>query len=135
MKRIDPDFCYLCLEVIPEGTKHRPSKHQRMPSREAIEKALESLSTSEQRMQDDYCRAHKLPIEKQRNKGIDYFHSSVGWIEFTTKGTVDEKDLSTYPNQAKPYRYIIVFADGIAPSSDLVNLLNRLSIPFEIFKS
>ncbi len=88
---------------------------------------------SEQEFQDQYCCAHGLPKRNQASKGIDYYDPLSGFIEFTTSGKIDSKDISSYRQQAGTEPYKIVFVDGVPPNQTLAEALVTLDIAWEVF--
>jgi len=91
------------------------------------------LPSSEQEFQDLYCSARGLPKRPQASKGIDYHDPLCGFIEFTTDGKVDSKDISTYTQQAGAEPYKIIFVDGVPPNQTLAEALVKLGIDWELF--
>lgn len=87
----------------------------------------------EQSFQDSYCVANGLPIRPQARRGIDYYDQLCGFIEFTTGGKVENKDISSYVQQANGESYKIVFVDGVPPNRELAEALVKLNIGWEVF--
>jgi len=88
----------------------------------------------EQLLQDAYCRAHDLPLQTQRHEGPDYYHESVGAIEFVRERHLELKDVSRYPKFYSPdERYLIVFVDGLQPRKTAADLLNEQHIKWKVW--
>lgn len=91
------------------------------------------IAYSEAELQDFYCQTKGLPLKAQRRVGIDYYDDSCGWLEFTTKGIVELKDVTKYLKQAGSTPYKVVFADGIPPRPESLEILSLLKVRWELF--
>lgn len=89
-------------------------------------------SWPEQKLQDAYCRAHGLPLMKQRRTGIDY-HYGPFWLEFTREGIIERKDYEQYPQEATDGVYLIIFADGIFPGNSAQQKMVEFQVRYQVW--
>jgi hypothetical protein len=95
----------------------------------------------EKTFQDAYCDDAGLPREESSGFRIentslrpDYYHETVGWLEFVIDGKVEIKDIVDYPSairKTKDTRYTLVLDSK--PSEEFVVAMDKLGVEWKLF--